>query len=170
MIIRLATLADLDDIWKLRLETKELLKSRHIDQWQYEDPTIETFKIDILHQEFYVLVDGHDLKGMMAVRSGVEDTYLTIYDGKWRKDEPYLTIHRLAIKKDLLGKNIAKMLMDYSDLVAKQKNIHYMRIDTHEHNQYAIRLFQNHGYELCGRIKLHQKKGDIRRLAFDKIL
>lgn len=35
----------------------------------------------------------------MAIKSGIEDTYLKIYDGKWRLDLPYLTIHRLAVKK-----------------------------------------------------------------------
>ena len=170
MIIRLATLDDLDDIWKLRCETQELLKSRHIDQWQYIDPTKETFMKDILEHEFYVLIDHKELKGMMAIKSGIEDTYLKIYDGKWRLDLPYLTIHRLAVKKDLLGSQAAKQLMDYSDVIAKEKGISYMRIDTHKDNRYAIKLFENHGYVYCGWINLNQKKGDIKRLAYDKIL
>ena len=170
MKIRLATLHDLDEIWKLRCETKELLKMRHIDQWQYEDPTIETFKKDILNQEFYCLTDGLELKGMMAVKSGIEETYLNIYDGSWRLDTPYLTIHRLAVKSDLLGSQAAKQLMAYSDVIAKNLKISYMRIDTHEDNRYAIKLFTNHGYQLRGWIKLNQKKGDVKRLAFDKIL
>ncbi len=169
-MIRLACIDDLNEIWKLRCETKELLNMRHIDQWQFENPSIETFRNDIFSQEFYVFVDGNDLKGMMAVRSGIEETYNMIYDGAWRLDVPYLTIHRLAVKRDLLGQDIAHQLMKYSDEIAKQKNIHYMRIDTHQDNRYAIKLFQNHGYVLCGWIKLNQNKGDINRLAFDKIL
>jgi ribosomal protein S18 acetylase RimI-like enzyme len=170
MNIRLATIEDLDDIWKLRLETKELLKNRNIDQWQYEDPTIETFKKDILAHEFYCLVDGIKLQGMMALKSGVEETYLQIYDGYWHLDAPYLTIHRLAVKKDLLGSHAAQLLMEYSDFIAREKKINYIRIDTHENNRYAIKLFTNHGYILCGWIKLNQKKGDVKRLAYDKIL
>jgi ribosomal protein S18 acetylase RimI-like enzyme len=169
MMIRLATLEDLDDIWQLRLETTKLLKERHIDQWQYEDPSIDTFKKDILNEEFYVLVDDNKIKGMMAVTSGVEDTYLRIYVGSWRLEKPYLTIHRLAVKKNLLGSQAAKQLMLFSDQVAKEKKINYMRIDTHEKNRYAIRLFESFGYHLCGWIELNQKKGDIKRLAFDKI-
>lgn len=60
--------------------------------------------------------------------------------------------------------------MDYSDVIAKEKGISYMRIDTHKDNKYAIKLFENHGYVYCGWINLNQKKGDIKRLAYDKIL
>lgn len=170
MKIELATLNDLEDIWKLRLETTELLKIRHIDQWQYEDPTIETFKRDIIYHEFFVLKDHDMLKGMIAIRSGIEETYLNIYDGSWRLEKPYLTIHRLAVKRDMLGSHAAQMLLDFSDEFARKNNIHYLRIDTHEDNRFAIKLFKNHGYHACGWIKLNQKKGDIKRLAFDKIL
>lgn len=169
MKITKATLNDLDQIWELRLETTELLKQRGIDQWQYMDPSIETFKNDILKGEFYVAQDVNgNILGMMSVKTGIEPTYDTIFEGKWRLDAPYLTIHRLAVKRALLGSNTAQLLMDYADQIAIDIKTPYIRIDTHEKNKYAIRLFENNGYQYCGWILLVQKNGDLKRLAFDK--
>lgn len=169
-MIREATLNDLDEIWKLRLETTQLLKERGIDQWQYVDPSIETFKKDILAHEFFVYEQDQSIVGMIAIKSGIEPTYLTIYGGTWHVDQPYLTIHRLAVKKNRLGSSIAKNLLIYAEKRAKDLKTPYIRIDTHEHNRYAIRLFTSFGYQLCGYILLVQKHGDLKRLAYDKQL
>jgi ribosomal protein S18 acetylase RimI-like enzyme len=169
-MIREATLSDLNQIWQLRLETTELLKERGIDQWQYADPSYETIKKDINLHEFFVYEENNEIKGMIAIKSGIEKTYLNIYDGKWNVDKPYLTIHRLAVKRNLLGKDIALSLMQYAEQHAFNRAIDYIRIDTHENNRYAIKLFTSLRYVLCGYILLVQDKGDLRRLAFDKQL
>jgi ribosomal protein S18 acetylase RimI-like enzyme len=169
-MIRLATLNDLDQIWQLRLETTELLKERNIDQWQYVDPSIETFKKDIIEHEFFVYEEHRTILGMIAIKSGIEPTYINIYDGRWNYDLPYMTIHRLAVKRSVLGQDIARSLLQYSENYAKNHQISYMRIDTHEKNKYAIRLFESFNYHLCGYILLVQKNGDLKRLAFDKRL
>ncbi len=168
MQIRHATLEDLDDIWQLRLETTELLKSRGIDQWQFKDPSRETFVKDISANEFYVAYEQDVLIGMMAVRSGIEHTYDIIYDGNWRIQTPYLTIHRLAVKKTFLGSEVSKQLLAYADWLAIKNKVGYIRIDTHHDNRNAIRLFESVGYVLCGWILLNQKEGERKRLAFDK--
>jgi ribosomal protein S18 acetylase RimI-like enzyme len=169
-MIRLATLSDLDQIWDLRLKTTKLLKDRNIDQWQYVNPSKDTFISDINLKEFYVYEVNHQIIGMISIKSGIEKTYLKIYEGSWNFDLPYMTIHRLAIDKDYLGKKIADELVVFADQVALSKNINYMRIDTHENNKYAIKLFVHHGYHHVGYILLEQDQGDLKRLAFDKLI
>ena len=71
-MIRQATLNDLDVIWQLRLETTQLLKERGIDQWQFQNPTKQTFENDIRLGEFYVYVDHKEIMGMMALKGGIE--------------------------------------------------------------------------------------------------
>ncbi len=169
-MIRLATLSDLEAIWTLRQETSALLKSRNIDQWQHQNPSRTTFIRDIESGEFFVYEKSGQIVGMIAIKSGIERTYLTIYDGAWGDDLPYQTIHRLAVKKDYLGTSIAKEMLDYAELIAKQRNTPYIRIDTYFTNMNAIRLFKNQGYILRGWIILEPGEGDLRRLAFDKKL
>lgn len=169
-MIRLAKLSDLDAIWALRQETSALLKSRNIDQWQHQNPSRDTFIRDIELREFFVYETSTKIIGMIAIKSGIEKTYNIIHDGTWGYDLPYQTIHRLAVKKEYLGSSIAKELLDYAEVIAKQRNTPYIRIDTYFTNMNAIRLFKHQGYVLRGWIILEPGEGDLRRLAFDKKL
>ncbi|MBU1142478.1 MAG: GNAT family N-acetyltransferase [Firmicutes bacterium] len=169
-MIRKATLIDLDQIWQLREETRILLKERGIDQWQHTNPSLETFKNDIHLGEFYVYEKEKTIVGMIAIKGGIERTYNIIYDGKWGYDLPYLTIHRLAVKKNYLGSHIAKELLKFADQLAIQMGLNYIRIDTYYTNKYAIRLFEEFGYILRGWIWLEPGEGDLKRLAFDKLI
>jgi ribosomal protein S18 acetylase RimI-like enzyme len=169
-MIRKAILNDLDQIWQLREETRVLLKERGIDQWQHSNPSLETFKNDIHLGEFYVYEKELLILGMIAIKGGIERTYNVIYDGKWGYDLPYLTIHRLAVKKNYLGTNIAKELLAFADQLAIDKGLNYIRIDTYYTNKYAIRLFEEFGYILRGWIWLEPGEGDLKRLAFDKLI
>lgn len=167
-MIRKATLDDLDQIWQLRIETQLLLKERGIDQWQHQNPAIKTFQSDINLGEFYVYEKDDIIIGMIAIKSGIEKTYNQIYDGKWGYDNPYLTIHRLAIKRAYLGHKIAEKLLFFADELAVKTGVNYIRIDTYFTNKYAIRLFEKHGYLKRGWIILEPGEGDLRRLAYDK--
>jgi ribosomal protein S18 acetylase RimI-like enzyme len=167
MNIRLAVKEDIDQIFELRIETSKLLKIRNIDQWQYESPSRETFLKYIEHQSFYVLERDHQIIAMAAILKGIEPTYLEI-DGEWLIDHPYLTIHRLAVKSSFLGKNIASIMLMFAEDLARQLKTPYIRIDTHQDNLYAIRLFKKHDYVYRGIILLEPQKGTRERLAFDK--
>jgi ribosomal protein S18 acetylase RimI-like enzyme len=169
-MIRQATQLDLDQIWQLRLETSQLLKERKIDQWQYDQPDIQTFKKDIDLGYFYVYLFQEKVVGMISIQSEIESTYHKIYQGAWGINEPYMTIHRLAISKEMLGQGIAKKMILFAENHAISNHVYYMRIDTHQDNRYAISLFESLGYIKRGIILLNLKAGDNRRLAYDKIL
>ncbi|MCF7932053.1 MAG: GNAT family N-acetyltransferase [Acholeplasmataceae bacterium] len=168
IIIRKATPQDLEMIWALRLETSALLKARGIDQWQYDLPNQETFLSDIRQGHFYVAEEGTHLLAMIAIKDTHEPTYDTVYGGAWAADVLYLTVHRLAVKGDQLGRGLGFLLMRFAETIALEKQIPYIRIDTHKNNRYAIRLFESMGYIRRGEIDLNPQKGDIRRIVFDK--
>lgn len=169
-MIRQANLSDIDAIWRLREETKQLLKDRGIDQWQHSNPARETFINDIQRGEFFVYDIAGEILGMIAIKSGIEKTYNIIYDGTWGKDGPYLTIHRLAVKRHLLGKQVSILLMKHAERLATEHRLNYIRIDTHRDNLYAKRLFLSLGYVERGWILLEGDKGDLQRIALDKII
>jgi len=169
-MIRQATMSDLDAIWQLREETKQLLKDRGIDQWQQSNPSKETFKRDIELGEFYVEEIHGEILGMIAIKSGIEKTYNTIYDGAWGKDQAYLTIHRLAVKRHLLGQQVSLLLMKHAEKLAIEKEVYYIRIDTHRNNIYAKRLFESLGYVYRGWIMLEGDQGDLHRIGMDKLI
>ncbi|AUD64783.1 hypothetical protein BK011_03475 [Tenericutes bacterium MZ-XQ] len=167
-MIRLARVDDIDQIWQLRLETSELLKERHIDQWQYHKPEKSTILEDIELGEFFIDEVDNYIVGMIAIKKGIEHTYNQIFGGSWGYDRPYMTIHRLAVKKDCLGKNISINMMKFAHEYTLSQGLDYIRIDTHEDNKYAQRLFTNLGYKLRGFILLDENHpGERKRLAFD---
>lgn len=169
--IRHAQLSDLDEIWQLRNETSSLLKSRQIDQWQHNLPDKQTFIKDINQGEFFVYEIDNKVVGMIAVKEGIEPTYNKIFEGNWSLDKPYMTIHRLAVNPLYLGKKISFELMEFAHQIARDKNINYLRIDTHENNLYAQRLFTNLKYQLKGYILLDKVHiGDRKRLAYDLVI
>ncbi|MCK9235930.1 MAG: GNAT family N-acetyltransferase [Acholeplasmataceae bacterium] len=169
--IRLATMADIVAIMTLRNETATLLKERQIDQWQHREPSQTTFIKDIQQQDLFVYEINNKIVGMIAIKLGIEPTYNLIYDGKWRYEGPYITIHRLAVKRSFLGKNIASELLAFAHAEAIKKQVYVMRIDTHRDNRYAQKLFLNHGYQEVGYILLEKDDlGDRHRLAFDCLL
>lgn len=166
-MIRKATLDDLDDIWSLRIKTSQLLKSRGVDQWQSEFPTKEQFISDIKVGEFYVL-ELDKIIGMMALKSGIEDTYNRIYDGHWHSDAPYMTIHRMAIDESYKKLGYGIKLLSFAKEKASRLGYHYLRIDTHQNNQAAIKRFTSFGFSYCGYIMLNKHHPtDRKRLAFD---
>lgn len=168
-MIRKATIADLDAIWQLRLKTTILLKLRDIDQWQFDQPTRKRFECDILNQSFFVYTIEEQIVAMMYIQHEKEDTYDEI-NGSWRDNQPYITIHRLAVDTSYLGKGIAHKMLDFAKSYALNHDIYSIRIDTHKNNQNAIKLFLSHGFVYRGKIDLKSKYGDPMRLAYDILL
>ncbi len=167
-MIRLAILKDINQIWKLRCMTSDLLHERGIDQWQSQFPTKEQFINDINTEEFYVMEVDHKIIGMMALKSGVEPTYDVIYDGNWHENLPYMTIHRIAVDRAYKSHGYGLKLLDFAKKKASTLGYHYMRIDTHEDNQAAIRRFTQFGFVYCGYILLSEDHPTTRkRLAYD---
>lgn len=170
-MIRKATLADIDDIWYLRLQTSKLLKARGIDQWQSIFPTKEMFIQDINNHDFYVLVKHEKIVGMMSLIKRNEPTYEHIYEGAWHSDLPYMTIHRFAILKSYHGQGLSDEMLNYAKNIALIHHIYYLRIDTHEDNIFAIKRFKTNGFQYCGYILLSEKHPTTRkRLAFDLLM
>jgi ribosomal protein S18 acetylase RimI-like enzyme len=169
-MIRQANMSDIDQIWQLREETRQLLKDRGIDQWQHGNPSRETFIRDIELGEFFVYDIQGEILGMIAIKSGIEKTYNVIFDGAWGQDRPYLTIHRLAVKRHLLGKHVSVLLMKFAEKLAIERQVNYIRIDTHRNNVYAKRLFLSLSYIERGYIMLEGDLGDLHRIALDKVI
>ena len=97
-----------------------------------------------------------------------EPDYEPGYDVKWINREPYLTIHRVAVKKEFYGKGVASRLFNKAFELCKEKNYWNVKIDTHEENYDMKKLLNKFGFVKCGIIKL-RKKGEFRE-AFQKVI
>ena len=165
-MIRLARIEDLNEIMEIVKDAKAFLKSQGVDQWQGDYPTSEVFVKDISNNNLYVY-EEEIIKGFIAIIKGIDVTYNKIYEGTWLSDSEYVTIHRIAVKKDARNKNIATSLIDYTERLATKDNIKSIRIDTHKDNIPMQNMITKNGFIKCGIIYLLDGNP---RLAYEKLL
>jgi ribosomal protein S18 acetylase RimI-like enzyme len=172
--IRNATKLDLSEILEIIDDARELFTKLKSKQWLASDryPNQETFLNDIKLNQLFVATLTNKVIGLVVISKLVEPTYLNIYEGQWlTNNQPYLVIHRLAIKKQYYGAGVSKSLLMHAEKIAKENKIKSIKLDTAKENQPMQRLVDKLGYKYCGIIKLNKYQGleDI-RLAFEKII
>ncbi|MBQ9184770.1 MAG: N-acetyltransferase [Bacteroidales bacterium] len=162
MIVRKATLADLQPILQVISDAKQKMRrTGNMKQWTDGYPSAKVILADIDAGHGYVcLQEDGTIGGYYAMIPGAEPTYAKIYEGEWLNDAPYITIHRIASGADAKGV-FGAMLQEASSL------INNIRIDTHRDNAIMQHVLEKHGFVYCGIIYL--LSGDD-RLAFQKII
>jgi len=149
-MIRLAETKDLDEIMKIIEEAKLFLKENGVPQWQNGYPNKDSFKEDILKKQLYVFEDSV-IKGVFVLSKETESCYITDF---WPEAFDYLVIHRIAVKNEYKGENIAGQMFDFSFKKARETNKKSIRVDTHEKNIIMQKLLKKHNFEYCGIIYL----------------
>lgn len=154
MIIRLAKNDDLDKILKVYASARQYMqKNGNGSQWGTTHPPCEMLIDDIKKQQLFVGETDGEIHCAFAFLSGIDPTYLKIYEGSWLNNEEYMTIHRIASDGRYHG--VFKACMDF----CKEK-CNNLRIDTHENNKTMQHVLNKNGFVYCGIIYL--ENGDPR--------
>lgn len=161
MIIRPATHADVEAAARIYDNAREFMRqSGNPDQWRGEYPGGYDVEIGIENGTSYVCEDNGEIIATFHFEMNANDpTYRKIYEGRWKNNEPYAVIHRIAVKYHARG------IVDFcfSECFKMFPNI---KIDTHRDNAPMRKCLLRNGFEYCGIIYL--ENGD-ERLAFQKI-
>ena len=89
-----------------------------------------------------------------------EPDYVDIYDGEWKNESSYGTIHRVASRGRVPG--ISKICMDFC-----KSQIPNLRGDTYKDNIVMQKVFAKNGFEKCGTIYIAGKKDESNaRIAY----
>jgi hypothetical protein len=169
MIIRKTEICDLDSVMPIFDEARATIRALGIDQWQNGYPSREVIEQDVaLLQSRVVVTDGgictaHGTIGgqvcaTFALIFDGEPTYNKIYDGKWKSNDEYAVIHRVAVKYN--GRGLADKI--YAYCYSLHPNL---RIDTHRDNIPMQRSLTKNGFEYCGVIYIDDGS---ERLAYQK--
>ena len=168
---RKATIDDLDNIQLIIRQAKNYLKKHRVDQWQSEYPTEELLQRDIERGEGYVVTYGERFAGYFVLSERRELDYDELMDGKWRCEEPYCVLHRLAVMAEFRGSGMADRIMGFAEEITKAAGRSYVRIDTHKKNKAMTALLRAHGYEYRGNLIVFcEPYHDPKRQAFDKMI
>lgn len=157
MTIRNATL---DDIPRMReifaIARRFMAATGNPNQWADTYPSLEQLQDDINSGDSYVCLEADRVVATFVLRGGNDPTYDVIYQGSWKNDNPYATIHRIASSGEVKG--IFTHAMKFALL-------HYstIRIDTHRDNKVMQKAILKAGFIYCGII--HCWNGD-ERLAY----
>ena len=160
--IRLATINDLPRMLDIFENAREFMRNNgNGNQWGNRWPSEEILREDIKLGRSYLVVNENDeILATYAYLTGIDPTYLKIWDGNWISNDPYVTIHRLASS----GKegNIFSFII--SEIQKQKINI---RVDTHKNNSFMINQLLKNGFQYCGIITCIEG-GD--RNAYEKIV
>ena len=130
------------------------------NQWEEEYPDVELLREDIESGDSYVVQIEDRVVATFLLRGGTDPTYHVIYDGEWRNDAPYDTIHRIASSGEVKG--ILHLVMRFA--LQHYDNI---RIDTHRDNIVMQHAISKEGFLYCGIIfcrkrSVHQDPHGVR--------
>ena len=140
---------DIPAIMAIVNDAKAYLKKEGIPQWQNGYPNEETFEGDIEKGILYVLKEEEEILSVFAMLD-YESDYDYI-EGAWKDDSPYIVIHRIAVKEERKGQNIAGKIFT----MLEEEHPH-IRIDTHEKNRSMNRCLLKNGFTYCGVIYLKE--------------
>lgn len=165
--LRRAQLQDLTAIMKIIDDAKELLKKNGSPQWQNGYPNQETLTQDIAMQTNWVLINDNKVAATATLQLTPEPTYRNITQGQWQQpDEPYATIHRVAISSNYRGQGLSKLLFSNLLTVGQMQGIKNFRVDTHRSNKAMQHIAENFNFKKRGIIKVNDQN-DPERLAYE---
>ena len=164
---RLAKKDDLSEIMRIIADAKDFLKASGSPQWQNGYPDQETFTQDIVMQTNWILINDNKVVATATLQLTPEPTYRNITQGQWQQpDEPYATIHRVAISSNYRGQGLSKLLFSNLLTVGQMQGIKNFRVDTHRSNKAMQHIAENFNFKKRGIIKVNDQN-DPERLAYE---
>ena len=155
ILIRKATESDLDPIALLYDELNDHL-SAHINYpgWRKGSYPLRQDAEEGLHDgTLYVAeIEGNIAGTVMYLHTQCEP-YKTV-DWQLPFDVPVIALHILAVHPAYQGRGVGRALMDYAETLARENGALAVRLDTHENNAPACRLYESCGYSMRGLVDL----------------
>ncbi len=154
MYIRRAVPEDFNQIAEIyRFAQEFMIRTGNSKQWGHVYPSEELIKDDIISEKSHVICNKERICGVFALCYGEEPTYRKIEYGRWRNNEPYITIHRMAGDGKVNG--LFELVSEHC-----KKCSDNIRVDTHQDNHIMQRQFEKYGFQKCGII--HVDDGSMR--------
>lgn len=158
-IVRPAKQEDLSRIEEIYAYARKFMaETGNPNQWGKSHPPRTQLVKDMEAGNLYVITDHESIHGVFYFYIGEDPTYKKIFDGAWRSDASYGTIHRIA--GDGAG-GILRTAVEFG-----KKQIAHLRIDTHEDNKVMQRAVEKQGFCRCGIIFIAD---GTPRIAYDLI-
>ncbi|WP_345104759.1 GNAT family N-acetyltransferase [Mucilaginibacter panaciglaebae] len=135
-------------------------------QWDSLYPDAKVFEADIAKKQLWLAESTESVAGVVAITTDQDPEYA---DAGWDVNEITIVVHRLAVSIHYQGKGIAAQMMHQAEVVAHQRGLSKVRVDTNVINQATNKLFPRLGYIYAGEISLAGRPG-MRFNCYEKVL
>jgi len=172
MNLRQARLEDVPAVMAVIRKVVPLMRAAGNLQWDDGYPNPEVFARDIAKEQLWIAEIPDEetgagiVAGVAAITEDQEPEYARV---GWDITEPAIVVHRVAVDPEFRGRGIAEALMRQAEVVAAERGISVLRVDTNTQNQATQRLFPKLGYTLSGETELGFRVG-LRFLCYEKRL
>ena len=150
--IRLAGLDDIDTIMGIVKDVVPIMRGQGNFQWDDIYPNPKIFTEDVSLEQLWVADVGGTVAGFSAITIDQSEEYANV---GWDITEIAVVTHRLAVSPAWRGQGIAEALLKQAEVVAQNRGINVLRIDTNSHNKATRKLFPKLGYQYAGEIELN---------------
>lgn len=166
-MLRKAKITELKEIMEVIEDGRRFSKEQGINQWQHGAPGRSDVERDLELGTSYI----YELEGQIAATAMLNnyDEDYEKYNSLWSTAEKYLVIHRLATSEKFRSRGVARLFLDEILSYARQNDVDYLRIDTHEDNKIMRKFLSNFGFDFIGEITLtvKNKLDDKERVAYE---
>ncbi len=160
MIIRKATMSDLDTVFDLYAQARRFMKENgNPDQWGDNYPPRGQIIEDIQKSCCHLCCEEDEILGVFYFAVENDPDYAQIYEGTWLNDQPYGVMHRVASPSGRRG--VASFCVRWC-LEQSGGNV---RIDTHRNNIPMQKMLEKNGFRPCGIIYV---RNGGERIAYQK--
>jgi GNAT superfamily N-acetyltransferase len=148
LILRIATIDDLDYVEKIFKNAIEAMDSNGINQWDNIYPNKEILKEDILKGEMFLGVVDNKIACAFVLNSDYDEEYI---NGNWKyRNESFNIVHRLCVNPDFQNQGIGTQSMILIEKMLRKEGIESIRLDAFSLNPFALRLYKKIGYVRVG--------------------
>ena len=149
-------------------EARSGMREMGLDQWQHGVPGLLNARHDAAAGTGRALVEDGALCAVCTLLPDGEPDYAEI-EGAWPSGAaPYLTVHRVTVRRACRGGAVSARLMQEIFAEARRRGYRFVRIDTHPENRPMRRMLEKNGFHACGVIHLHGGPDDgAARVAYE---
>ncbi len=132
--------------------------------WNENYPSMETIEFDLSRDSLFVL---RDEDGQIAAAITIDDDEKVKTLPNWSADlEPSAELSRVAVREDLRGRGIARLLMEYAFDELRQRGFRGVHILVREEHEIALRAYEKLEYRSAGSCELF----DAHFRCFERVL
>jgi ribosomal protein S18 acetylase RimI-like enzyme len=166
MRVRQATADDVDAVMDLVRRVVPLMRTNGNLQWDDDYPNAAVFAHDVEMGQLWLAEIDDQFAGVAAITTDQDPEYAQV---GWDLSEMAVVVHRLAVDPAFRGKGVAVGLMWQAEVVATERQIRVLRVDTNTENEATQQLFPKLGYLPAGEITLGFRPG-LRFRCYEKRL